>query len=380
MSDKNIHSDISHAVELIKIAKNNAKNIFVHFIADGRDSGCYDSLKYYDYLSENIKNIKNCEVASVMGRFYAMDREKNMDRTTLAMETMFKVNGSINKSEIKKYLKSQHDEGIMDEYIKPVHVKTKANSELTNNDCVLFFNFREDRLRQIVKETEKQECKVVTMAPVGGVSSTSIYGNKIVEHTLSEYLSENNLKQVKISESTKYAHVTYFLNGGKEEPFKMEDRIHVPTMKVKNFAKTPKMRAKEITKQTINSIKKGYDAIIVNFSNADMVGHTGDYKATVKALEYLDVCLGKIIKAVKNFGYFALITADHGNAEQMRTEENLPHTAHSLNPVFCSLVANFSYRMKKNGGLQDIAPTFVHLLGLKKCAHFEGSSLVKVDI
>ena len=379
MSDKNIHSDIAHAIEIVKLASKSAKNIFVHFITDGRDSGCYDSLKYLEYFNSQTKDIVNCEIASVMGRFYAMDREKNMDRTTLAFDTMFKVDGSILNSEIKKYIKEQHKSGNMDEYIEPVHVKTKSKFEVNEDDCVLFFNFREDRLRQIVKKTEQLNCLILTMSVVGGVNSTPIYIQGEVSGTLSEYLSANNLSQVKISESTKYAHVTYFLNGGKETPFEREDRIHVPTLKVDNFSKTPKMRAKEITKETINSIKKGYDAIIVNFSNADMVGHTGNYKATLKALECVDKCLKKIITTAKQQKYFALITADHGNAENMQAIDGNPHTAHTLNKVFCSVVVDGNYKMKKQGELKDIAPTFIHLIGLKPNKVFKGKSLVSLD-
>jgi len=379
MSDKNIHSDIAHAVEIVKLSASSAKNIFVHFITDGRDSGCYDSLKYLDYFLQHTKDVKNCEIASVMGRFYAMDREKNMDRTTIAFETMFKVNGSISQNEIKKYIKSQHEIGNMDEFIEPIHVKTKEDCVVNDEDCVFFFNFREDRLRQIVKVSEQLNCSILTMAPVGLTSAIPLYPAKEVDHTLSEYLSENNLSQIKISESTKYAHVTYFLNGGKEEPFKREDRVHVPTLKVDNFSKAPKMKAKEITKETLKAIKKGYDAIIVNFSNADMVGHTGDYAATLKALECVDKCIKKILSLAKKKKYFALLTADHGNAEEMRTAEGLPHTAHTLNKVFCAVVIDNSYKMKKNGELKDIAPTFINLLGLKPNKFFEGKSLVSLD-
>lgn len=379
MSDKNIHSDIAHAVELIKISSSSAKNIYTHFITDGRDSGCFDSLKYYDYFKEQTKQVKNCEIASVMGRFYAMDREKNMDRTSLAVETMFSVNGAIEQNEIRKYIKGQHDNNVMDEYIEPIHVKTNDECKLKENDVIIFFNFREDRLRQIVKVCEQFGCTLITMASVGETNSISLYPSRVIEHTLSEYLSENNLSQVKISESTKYAHVTYFLNGGKESSFKKEDRIHVPTIKVDNFSKTPKMKAKEITKEAIKSIKKDYDAIIVNFSNPDMVGHTGDYLATVKALEYVDKCLKKLLKFALKNKYFALITADHGNAEEMQTKDGLPNTAHTLNKVFCAVVDNKTYKIKKNGGLKDISPTFIHLLGLKPNKHFEGKSLVTID-
>ncbi len=213
------------------------------------------------------------------------------------------------------------------------------------------------------------------MAEVGNVNSLVLYPTVNVKNTLSEYLSKKGLTQIKISESTKYAHVTYFLNGGEETPFNGEDRIHLKTIPTKDYALTPKMRAKDITKQTIIAMKKNYDAIIVNFSNADMIGHTGNYDATVKAIEYVDKCLNKIFKNTQKFGYLSLITADHGNAEQMRDEKGEVHTAHTLNKVFCAVVGK-DCEMKKFGSLQDVAPTYLDLLGLKNSNYFDGQSLI----
>ena len=373
MSDKNIHSNIDHCVEIVRLATDKAKNIFIHFITDGRDSGAYESLKYLDYLKDATKNIKNCSILSVSGRFYAMDRENHEERTNEAFNACFKQNNVIQN--IEGYIKDEHDKGKNDQFVKPAYLKNKNYDGIHKNDCLFFFNFREDRLRQMVKKCEELGCEIITMSSVGGVKSKVVYPNKITKNTLSEYLSNNGLKQIKIGESTKYAHITYFLNGGREEPFENEHRVHVPSSNVDDFAKTPQMKAKEITKEVKKAIKKNYDAIIVNYSNADMVGHTGNYKATIQSLETVDKCVKKVLKWAKKNDYFVMITADHGNAEEMKTEKGEPNLAHTINPVFC-VVANSGLKMKKEGGLKDVAPTFVELLGLKPNKHFEGKSLI----
>lgn len=376
MSDKNIHSDINHAIAILKMAQGKAKNIYIHFITDGRDTGSFDSLKYLKLLKKNMSNYKNCEIASVMGRFYAMDRENNLDRTQLAVDYMFNEAGTITENEIETHIKNQHKKGITDEYIYPVHIKTKNEIKISNKDCVFFFNFREDRLRQIVKMTS-QICKnIVTMSSVSSAKTVVLYTSNKVKNTLSEFLSKQNLRQVKISETTKYAHVTYFLNGGYEEPFKNEDRVHVPTIKTDNFSKTPKMRAKEITDEVLKAIDENYDAIIVNYSNPDMLGHTGDYDATVKSLFFVDKCVKKVIDKARRNGYFLLITADHGNSEMMRTPEGLPHTAHTFNRVMCVILDQTDRKMRKYGELKDVAPTFLELMELPKNKYFEGKSLI----
>lgn len=373
MSDKNIHSNIEHCLEIITMAKDKAKNIFIHFITDGRDAGVHDSLKYLEQLKKHIKNIKNCQILSVSGRFYAMDRENHEERINKAFNAMFFADEQI--CDVEKYIKQQHEAGNNDQMIEPIGVKSSTFTGVKTDDCLFFFNFREDRLRQMVKKCEELNCKILTMADVGGVNAKSVYPNKITENTLSQYLSENNLTQVKISESTKYAHVTYFLNGGREEPFEKEDRIHVPSLKTNDFAKTPNMQAKKITNEVKKAIKKQYDAIIVNYSNADMIGHTGDYSAVVKSLECLDGCLNKVLKLAKKNDYFVLVTADHGNSEQMKNKNGEPNTAHTINKVMCVLVDEQN-KMKKQGELKDVAPTFVELLGLKPSKHFEGKSLI----
>lgn len=373
MSDKNVHSNINHCLEIIKLAKDKARNIYIHFITDGRDSGPHESLKYLKLLQNYIKNIKNCSILSVSGRFYAMDRENHEDRTNEAFNACFTQNKTI--SDVEKYLKNQHADGKNDQMIEPVAIKSNTYQGINKHDCLFFFNFREDRLRQMVKKCEELKCEILTMSSIGGVKSKVLYPTKITKNTLSEYLSDKGLRHIKIGESTKYAHVTYFLNGGREAPFKGEDRVHVPSYNVEDFAKTPQMKAKEITKEVKKAVDKNYDAIIVNYSNADMVGHTGDYNATVKSLEVVDKCLKKLLKVAKRNNYFVLITADHGNADEMRTESGEPQMAHTINPVIC-VVANSGVLMREYGELKDVAPTFLDLLDLKPNKYFDGKSLL----
>ena len=235
MSDKNVHSNIEHCLEIINIAKDKAKNIFIHFITDGRDSGPNDSLKYFKYLKNKIKNIKNCSILSVSGRFYSMDRENVLERTNEAFNAMFKPKNTI--TNIEEYIEQQHLKGNTDQFVKPVSVKSSNYQGVSPEDYLFFFNFREDRLRQIVKKSEELNCNLVTMAEVETSKTNVLYPEEIVKNTLSEYLSKSGLKQIKISETTKYAHVTYFLNGGREEAFPNEDRVHIVSRRVDNFLK-----------------------------------------------------------------------------------------------------------------------------------------------
>lgn len=377
MSDKNIHSDISHSFAIISAAKDCAKNIYLHLITDGRDTPQMVSKKYLRQVKKFIKPIKNCQIARLGGRFYYMDREGNLDRTALAFNAMFKPTKLIEQDGAEGYIDSEYSVGRTDEFILPVSLKTNSEFKLKSNDAVMFFNFREDRVRQLAKMVQDAGCHVYTMAEVGGVDSTVFYSIKNTPNTLSEYLSNLKLKQIKITETTKYAHVTYFLNGGREQPFKGEDRVHIPTIKTDDYASTPKMRAKEITDEVLKAMDKGYDAIIVNYPNPDMIGHTGNYEAVVKALEFLDKCVKRVADYAKRAGYFVCITADHGNADVMRDKEGRPQTAHTFNPVRFSILADKVYKLKKHGGLKDVAPTFLELLEVPKNLAFEGESLIE---
>ncbi len=377
MSDKNVHSNINHALEIVRAASSKVNRIFLHLITDGRDCGTTDSLKYLKQIKRAIKQVKNCEIASISGRAYAMDRENNLERTNLAFNAMFGCADGEDIENVDNHLKMRHFQGETDEFIKPARVKTKHNAKITKNDCVFFFNFREDRLRQLAKKVNDElPAFITTMANVSTAKSLVLYPTKAVKGTLSEHLSNLNKSQVKISESTKYAHVTYFLNGGEETPFAGEDRIHIPTAKVVKLDVLPEMQAKKITKSTIKSIKKNYDAIIINYSNADMIGHTGNYLAALKSLECLDKCVKKVADYALKHDYFVLITADHGNIEQMRTETGEEHTAHTLNKVICAVITNQNIKMKQNGELKDVAPTFLSLMQVEQNSQFKGKSLL----
>ena len=378
MSDKNVHCDINHAFAIIEMAQSRAKNIFLHLFTDGRDTAPCESVRYLKMVNNKIKRYKNCQIASLCGRAYGMDREENLDRTKLAFNNMFFEGKTIKQSEAEAYLESEHTAGRNDQFVLPIKLKTKAECELKNKDLVFMFNFREDRVRQLAKMiSEKSACRLITMANASGAKGVSLYPPTAVKHSLGEYLSKLGLRQIRISESTKYAHLTYFFNGGREEPFPLEDRVHIRSFKVKDFSATPKMKAEEITKEAIKAINNDYDAILINYSNPDMLGHTGNFEATVQSLEFLDGCLKKLSDAARKKGYFILFTADHGNAEMMRYDNGEVHIAHTLNRVFCTALDDVAHKFTKYGGLRDIAPTFVDLMGIKQNKHFEGQSLLK---
>ncbi len=378
-SDKQIHSDLNHAFALIRLAKMyNIERVFFHAFTDGRDCAQNASFNYLEKFNQEVSEIGLGEIASIGGRFYAMDREGNLERTNQALDIMQKMDYDFDSA--YNCLKSSHDNGITDEFIVPARIKTNKPYSFDQNDLFIFYNFRADRMKQPVKVlNDLNIMDIITFCDfVKGDKISYIYNDEDITGTLSEYLSNLGLKQLKVSESTKYAHVTYFLNGGRENPFNGEERIHIQTEKTNDFALTPKMRAEEISKATIEALNQNkYDAVIVNFSNPDMIGHTGNYEATVKALEFLDKCIKDVVETAINNDYFVLLTADHGNAEEMRDANGNVQTAHSLNPVICMAIDKTPYSMVQYGGLKDIAPTFIHLMGLNNNPKFEGDILVK---
>lgn len=378
-SDKQIHSDLNHAFAIMRLAKQyNIDRVFFHAFTDGRDCSQDASFEYLKKFDKAAAEIGVGEIATIGGRFYAMDREKNWERTRQALDIMQKM--EYDYTSAYECLKSNHDKGITDEFVVPSRIKTIKSYTFESKDVFVFFNFRADRMKQPVAELSKRNVMdIITFCDFcKGDNIQHIYNDEDIKGTLSEYLSTNGLKQLKVSESTKYAHVTYFLNGGREEPFEGEDRIHIETEKTTDFALTPKMRAEQIAQSTVNALNQGeYDAIIVNFSNPDMIGHTGNYDAAIKALECVDKCVENVVKSAIVNDYFVILTADHGNAEEMVDAQGKPQTAHSLNPVICMVIDKTHYDMVQYGGLKDVAPTFIHLMGLNPNPKFEGDLLIK---
>ena len=387
-SDGGIHSKLSHMYAILDAAKNyKIRHIYIHVITDGRDRPITSGKDFIAQIEEKIAGT-NATIADICGRVYAMDREKRYDRLEKAYNLI--VRGVGEKFDTaKEAIETSYSREITDEFVEPMVID--ANGTIKNGDSVIFYNYRSDRAREMTfaltdpnfKEFKTEKLDKMLMTPMQEYSDelrnlNTMYPPKIVTDNLACLVSEAGKTQYHISETTKYAHVTFFFNGGIEEPYKGETRQLIDSYNDKNFAVHPQMRAPEITDYLIDAIdSKKYDFILVNFSNPDMIGHTGDYDAVVKSLEYLDAKLKTVVDtAVKN-GYFVIITADHGNSEQMRYPNGEPHYAHTLNKVMFAVVDSVPHKLKPQGGLRDVAPTFLQLLGVEPNKYFEGSSLVK---
>lgn len=380
-SDGGVHSKLSHLVALLKLCKKlKFKDVFIHFIADGRDTDIHSGKKFYTLLQKEIKKINIGKIISVTGRFYAMDREKNYERTEKFFNVLTKYDAKKEYKDLKQVFDESYSNNISDEFIEP-SILENTDYSLTKKDVICCFNFRSDRARQIYELLVKNNYK--------NLFSFIQYDtkfNKIVKvafpeennkNCLSEVLSKNNKSQLRISETTKYAHVTYFFNLLIEKPFKNEKRIIIDSENVDNFAKTPKMKAGEITKTIIAETDKNlYDFILVNYSNADMLGHTGDYKATIKSLEFLDKCLKTLVNNLKQKGYTIIITADHGNADKMKYKNGNACTTHTISDAPFIIVDENKYNLIKNGKLANISPTILDLFKIKLPKEFNEKSLI----
>jgi len=377
-SDKQVHSDLNHAFAIMQFAQqNNIDRVFFHAFTDGRDCAQDSSFEYLKKFEDVSKQIGVGEIASIGGRFYVMDREQNWERTAKAIDTMCRLDYDF--ASAYECLKCSHSSGVTDEFVVPSRIKTAKQYSFCEKDLFVFFNFREDRMRQPVKLlNDKNIMDIITMCDFyQGDRVTHLYDENNIKGTLCEYLSSLGLNQLKVSESTKYAHVTYFLNGDREAPFEGEDRIHIETKKTMDYAKTPRMRAGEIAESTVKAINnQKYDAIIVNFSNPDIIGHTGNYDAALETLEFLDTCIKQVVETALENDYFVMLTADHGNIEEMVDKQGKPHTAHTLNPVICMLIDKVGYSMVQYGGLKDVAPTFIKMMDLPSNPKFEGEILI----
>ena len=362
MSDGGVHSHIEHIKGLEKIALSQNKKVFLHMITDGRDVSPTSAKDYVDQLNE---------IATISGRFYAMDRDNNWDRVKKAYDVI--VSGD-KKSDLtpKEYIENSYENGITDEFLEPASFGDYCGFK--ENDGVIFANFRSDRMREIVEaigdksfskfERSVNNLNIITMTEYKKeFDYPIIFKKEIPKNTLAQVISEAGLKQFHTAETEKYAHVTFFFNGGVEKPFKNETRVLIPSPKVETYDLQPQMSAPEVGDSVVGALKEGYDFIVVNFANGDMVGHTGNYDAAIKAIEAVDFELGKIINVAKEENYSVILTSDHGNAEEMKDKNGKVLTNHTTYDVFC-FVIDENVKKVKNGGLNNIAPTVLKLMGL----------------
>ena len=387
-SDGGVHSSLDHLYKLCEISKSyGLKKTFVHCFMDGRDTDPKSGIGFIKDLEEHAK-ANDCAIASIVGRFYAMDRDKRWDRVKEAYDLLVDGKGK-QSTDMVKAMEESYADGVTDEFIKPIN-NSSVDGTIKEGDVIIFFNFRNDRAKELTIVLTQQDMPEQGMKTIPGLQYYCmtpydasfkgvhiLFPKKDVEDTLGEYLSKQGLKQLHTAETEKYAHVTFFFNGGREQPFDGEDRILVPSPKVATYDLKPEMSAYEVKDKLVEAIKQDkYDFIVVNFANGDMVGHTGVYHAIAKAVWAVDNCVKEVVEAAKETGYEAIIIADHGNADNAVNADGSPNTAHSLNPVpFIYITDNNSARVK-DGRLADVAPSILHILGLPQPEDMTGENLI----
>lgn len=393
LSDGGVHSHNTHLNALLKLAKDaGLPEAYVHCFLDGRDVSPTSGAGFVKELYEYTQQIGFGKIATVCGRYYAMDRDNRWDRVQKAYDMMTKGAETLSDCPYST-IKASYESGVTDEFIQPTSVNHNGKAvTVENGDAVIFFNFRPDRAREITRvftedifdgfeRKEKLDIKYVCFTQYDATfKNVSVaFKPQDLVNTLGEILAKNNLSQLRIAETEKYAHVTFFFNGGVETPNDNEDRILVQSPKVATYDLQPEMGANEVTEKAIEAIKSGkYDVMILNYANCDMVGHTGNMEAAIKAVKTVDECVGRLVNEILAIGGTALITADHGNADKMLDEEGGVFTAHTTNPVPLMLVGE-KYKDTKleSGKLADIAPTLLTIMGLEVPADMTGTSLVK---
>ena len=388
VSDGGIHSHQKHLYEICRIAaQKKVKNVFIHAFTDGRDTDPKSAIKH---ISDLEKNCYGSNIASVCGRYYAMDRDQRWERTKLAYDLLTKGVGTKSKNLIEA-IKNSYEENITDEFIKPIVKVDSNNNPICNikaDDAVICFNFRTDRCRQITQvltqvnkvdlgmKKLKLEYNTMTTYDESFNNVSVLYDKEVLNNTLGEIISKNNLTQTRIAETEKYPHVTFFFSGGREKKFDGEKRILVQSPKVKTYDLKPEMSAFEICEKTITELEKNTSNFIcVNLANPDMVGHTGVFKSIIKAVETVDICTGKIVNCAQKNNYTVLVIADHGNAEMAINDDHSPNTAHTKNKVPCFLI-NYEANNLKDGILADIAPTILKIMNIKQPSEMTGKSLI----
>ncbi len=378
ISDGGVHSHIGHIFALLQMAKKiGLKRVKVHGFLDGRDTLPTSGIGFVKELQSKMNELKTGKIATLVGRYFAMDRDNHTERIKVAYDAIAKRNGKMGqKPELE--LSISYESGETDEFIKPLIFDDEPINE---KDSVIFFNFRADRARQLTEMFisglgPKPNC-FVCMVDYGVKQAEHIaFEKETPKNGLSECIAKNSFLQLKVAETEKYAHVTYFFNGGVEQPFEGEDRILIQSPRERTYDLKPEMSAFEITEAVFDAMQhKNYKLIAINYANCDMVGHTGNFKAAVLAAKAVDECVGQIIKKAREIGAVAIITADHGNAEKMLDEQGNPFTAHTCNKVPFVLVG-VEKKLKPCGKLCDVAPTILELLSIKKPCEMTGQSLL----
>ena len=388
-SNGGVHSSLVHLFKLCDIAKEyNIDNTFIHCFMDGRDTDPKSGKGFIEELSAHCEKSAG-KIASIIGRYYAMDRDKRWERVKEAYDLLVKGEGK-KAADMVQAMQESYDEGVTDEFIKPI-VNANFDGTIKEGDVVIFFNYRNDRAKELTVVLTQQDMPEAGMRTIPGLQyycmtpyDASFKGVHIlfdkenVSNTLGEYLAAKGLNQLHIAETEKYAHVTFFFNGGRETPYDNEDRILVPSPKVATYDLKPEMSAYEVKDKLVADINENkYDFIVVNFANGDMVGHTGIYEAIEKAVVAVDACVKDVIEAAKAQDYEAIIIADHGNADHALNEDGTPNTAHSLNPVPCVYVTENKAAKVEDGRLADVAPTILKIMGLEAPAEMNGNVLIK---
>ena len=388
LSDGGVHSHNTHLYGILELAKKKGlEKVYVHAFLDGRDVPPSSGKDYVAACVEEMKKIGVGQIATVMGRYYAMDRDNRWERVVKAYSAMVYGEG-VKCADPVEAVAASYAEGVTDEFVVPTVIDGAA--PIGANDSMIFYNFRPDRAREITRtfvdpdfsgfERKKgffpltYVCMTQYDATMPNVQVA--FKPQSLDNTFGEYISNKGLTQLRIAETEKYAHVTFFFNGGVENTYENEDRILVASPKVATYDLQPEMSAYEVADKCAEAIKSGkYDVIILNFANCDMVGHTGVFDAAVKAVEAVDACVGKVTDAIAEMGGVSLITADHGNADKMFEDDGSPFTAHTTNPVpFC--VIGYPCQLREGGKLADIAPTMLQILGLEQPEEMTGKSLI----
>ncbi|KAK6090630.1 hypothetical protein P3W45_000353 [Vairimorpha bombi] len=381
LSDGGIHSHIRHIKGLVENIQVDFESVFIHCISDGRDTAPDCFLKFYNELNESIQDYKNCSIASVGGRFYAMDRDNNEDRIDKYFDNLTKKKTF--SGGVEDYIKKQYRDGKNDENLLPVLFNSKGC--ISSDDCILFCNFRADRMRQLTKKFINNKNLIFTLTEYDKNFNVNVlFKTETVKETLADVLEINKIEQVHIAETEKYAHVTYFFNGGNERIHKKEERKIIDSKKTESFADFPEMSSKLIADEVITNISLEKQFIVSNFAAPDMVGHTGSYDSTKKAVEFVDEQIGRIYKACKNKDYVLIITADHGNAEIMFDEKNnKTNKKHTSNKVPLIITANKKSTSSQDWGyedseysLRDVSPTIINILNIKQPSSMTGKSIL----